>query len=311
MAAAQGVGCVAAAWGLTVKVLVTGAGGQLGLDALDHCRATGDEVVGLTHADLDVASEPDVVAAVRDHVPDVVLHTAAWTDVDGCEQDPDRAHRVNALGSWWVARACRDAGATMVMVSTDYVFEGEARRAGDGTPMPWTEFDTLAPLNAYGRSKAAGEQLVRQALPQHHIVRTAWVCGARGGNFVRTMLRVGREQGTARVVDDQVGSPTFTRDLAAALREVAVSGRHGTWNRTNTGACSWYELAAATFELAGLEVDLGRMSSDELDRPAPRPSYSVLSDRHATAAGLTPLPTWREGLRALLDELDELDEAAA
>lgn len=286
-----------------MRVLITGAGGQLGLDLVDHCRDTGDEVVALTHADLDVAVEPDVVAAVRDHEPDVVLHTAAWTDVDGCEQDPDRAHRVNALGSWWLARACHDARATLLMVSTDYVFEGVARRDGAGAPMPWTEFDTLAPLNAYGRSKAAGEQLVRQALREHHIVRTAWVCGARGSNFVRTMLRVGRDQGVARVVDDQVGSPTFTRDLAVSLREVAVSGRYGTWNRTNRGSCSWYELAAATYELAGIDVDLSPMSSDELDRPAPRPAYSVLSDRHATAAGLTPMPHWRDGLAAMLAEL--------
>jgi dTDP-4-dehydrorhamnose reductase len=217
---------------------------------------------------------------------------------------------VNALGSWWVARACDLVGATMVMLSTDYVFEGVARRSADGSPRPWTEFDPIAPLNAYGRSKAAGEQLVRQALREHHVVRTAWVCGARGGNFVRTMMRVGRERGEARVVDDQVGSPTFTRDLAPALREVAVSGRHGTWNRTNRGACSWYELAAATFELAGLDVDLAPMSSDALERPAPRPAYSVLSDVHATTAGLTPLPHWRDGLRALLAELGDAGVAA-
>lgn len=293
-----------------MKVLVTGAGGQLGLDLVDHCRDVGDEVVGLAHDDLDVADEAAVFAAVRDHAPDVVMHTAAWTNVDGCEDDPDRAHRVNALGSWWVARACHESRATMVMVSTDYVFEGTARRAGDGTPLPWSEFDTIAPLNAYGRSKAAGEQLVRQALREHHVARTAWVCGARGSNFVRTMLRVGREQGAARVVDDQVGSPTFTRDLARGLREVAVSGRYGTWNRTNTGSCSWYELAEATFDLAGLDVDLAAMSSTELDRPAPRPAYSVLSDRHATTAGLTPMPHWRDGLAAMLDELAALEASA-
>lgn len=293
-----------------MRALVTGAGGQLGLDLVDHLRATGDEVVALAHADLDVADEADVFGAVRDHRPDVVFHTAAWTNVDGCEQDPARAHRVNALGSWWVARACHEARATMVMVSTDYVFEGTPRRAGDGTPMPWTEFDTIAPLNAYGRSKAAGEQLVREALREHHIVRTAWVCGARGSNFVRTMLRVGREHGVARVVDDQVGSPTFTRHLASALREVAVSGRHGTWNRTNSGSCSWYELAAATYELAGVEVDLTPMSSDTLDRPAPRPAFSVLSDVHATAAGLSPMPHWRDGLAALLAELADRDAPA-
>ena len=285
-----------------MKVLVTGASGQLGLDLLDEFAAA--DTVGLTHADLDVADEAAVVAAVRDHEPDVVIHAGAWTDVDGCELDPDRAHAVNALGSWWVARACRLARATMVMVSTDYVFDGHGTR-------PYTEFDPTAPVSAYGRSKDAGEQLVRATLCEHAIVRTAWVCGARGKNFVRTMLRVGREQGSARVVDDQVGSPTFTRDLAAAIREIAVSGRFGTFHRTNDGTCSWYELAAATFELAGLDVALSPMKSTELDRPAPRPSYSVLSDRHSVLSGLREMPTWRDGLARLLDELaDEVGAAA-
>lgn len=276
----------------------------MGLDVLDACAD--DDVVGLTHGDLDVADEAAVFAAVRDHEPDVVMHAAAWTNVDGCEEDPDRAHAVNALGSWWIARACHEFRSAMVMLSTDYVFDGQARTDAAGNPRPWTEFDQVAPISAYGRSKAAGEALVRQTLREHFIVRTAWVCGARGNNFVRTMLRVGRERGEARVVDDQVGSPTFTRDLAAALRELAVSGRYGTYHRTNSGECSWYDLAAATFELAGLDVDLGRMSSDELDRPAPRPAYSVLSERHSTGSGLRPLQPWRDGLRDLLDELGEL-----
>lgn len=288
-----------------MRVAVTGTDGQLGHDLVDHCRALGDDVVVLGGRELDVTVESAVVAAVADHRPDVVVHAAAWTDVDGCEQDPQRAHTVNAMGSWWVARACHASGATMVMLSTDYVFEGVARRTGDGTPIPWGEFDTVAPLNAYGRSKAAGEALVRQTLREHHVVRTAWLCGARGDNFVTTMLRVGREQGAARVVDDQVGSPTFTRDLARAVREVAASGRYGTWNRTNRGSCSWYGLAAAIYELAELEVDLEPISSSDLDRAAPRPAYSVLSDLHATAAGLTPLPHWRDGLAALLAELQD------
>lgn len=327
-----------------MRVLVTGAGGQLGLDLLD---AFADHaVVGLTHADLDVAEEPAVVAAVRDHAPDLVLHAAAWTDVDGCEEDPDRAHRVNALGAWWVARACALTGAAMVYFSTDYVFGGgrfgpavgvagggeppgpavrddrsagpvpggrvgssvpEAGAAG-GALRPFTEFDPPDPCNAYGRSKAAGEDLVRTALDRHYVVRTSWVCGARGGNFVATMLRVGRERGEARVVDDQVGCPTFTRDLARAVRELAVTGRHGTYHRTNTGSCTWYDLAAATFELAGLEVDLEPQSSADLDRPAPRPAYAVLGDRHSVLSGLSPLPSWREGLEALLAELGELQK---
>lgn len=279
-----------------MRVLVTGAGGQLGQDLVDVYGR--DEVVGLTHDQLDVADEAAVVAAVTGHEPDLVVHAGAWTDVDGCESDPDRAHAVNALGSWWVARACRLVDAAMVMLSTDYVFSGEGQA-------PWTEFDPVEPLNAYGRSKAAGERLVRETLAAHYIVRTAWVCGARGSNFVTTMLHVGREQGRARVVDDQVGSPTFTRDLADGIRELSVSGRHGTYHRTNAGRCSWYDLAAATFELAGLEVELAPMSSDELDRPAPRPRWSVLSDRHSRLSGLSVLPHWRDGLGRMLAELGD------
>ncbi len=287
-----------------MRVLVTGAGGQLGLDVVDAYRERpGTDVTGLTHADLDVSDEAAVSAAVHEVEPELVVNCAAWTNVDGCEGDPDRAHRDNALGPWWLARACRNVGAELVHLSTDYVFDGAGAR-------PYTEFDPIGPVSEYGRSKAAGEALIRQTLPAHYIVRTAWVCGARGNNFVRTMLRVGREQGSARVVDDQVGSPTFTRDLAMAIRELAASGRHGTWNRTNSGTCSWFDLAAATFELAGLDVDLQSMRSSELDRPAPRPAYSVLSDRHATLSGLTPLRPWREGLARLLEELGVMQEAA-
>ncbi|GGI04013.1 dTDP-4-dehydrorhamnose reductase [Egicoccus halophilus] len=283
-----------------MRVVVTGAGGQLGLDLLDVF----EDAVGLSAADLDVADEPAVWAAVRDHAPDLVVNAAAWTDVDGCEADPARAHRVNALGPWWLARACRAAGAALVSVSTDYVFDGTAPDGVDGRGL--AEFDPVCPINAYGRSKAAGEQLVRETLPEHYLVRTAWVCGARGANFVRTMLRLGREREVVRVVDDQVGSPTCTRDLAAAIRELAVSGRYGTYHRTNAGRCSWYDLAAVTFELAGIEVDLQRMGSDELDRPAPRPGFSVLDNLHAEASGLLALPHWRDGLTRLLAEMGEL-----
>jgi dTDP-4-dehydrorhamnose reductase len=295
-----------------VKVLITGAGGQLGLDLADHCLDMGDEVVALPREDLDVANEPAVVAAITDHGPQVVFHCGAWTDVDGCESDPERAHRINALGPWWVARACDIVGATMVHLSTDHVFGGAPRRGPDGTLAPWTEFDTIDPVNAYGRSKAAGEVLIRQALREHHVVRTAWVVGARGHNFVRTMLRLAREGGSGaarahgqvRVVDDQHGSPTFTRDLAPALRQVAVSGRYGTWHLTNAGSCSWFELAATTFELAGIDVNVEPIATSELGRPALRPAWSVLSGTHATAAGIDPRPDWRDGLARLLDELD-------
>jgi dTDP-4-dehydrorhamnose reductase len=291
-----------------VRILVTGAGGQLAHDLLTACR--GDDVVALTRAELDISHEPAVVAAVREVGPDVVVNTAAWTDVDGCEADPDRAHTVNALGPWWLARACRDVGATLVHVSTDYVFGGQAPTDAGGAPRPWTEIDPVAPRSVYGASKLAGERLVRQSLDDHVIVRTAWLAGVGGGNFVRTMLRVARERGAVRVVDDQIGSPTFTADLAPALRHLAVAGRRGTYHLANQGRASWFDLAAATFELAGIAVDLAPQPSSALDRPAPRPAWSVLDTRHARLTGVPPLPHWRDGLARLLADLGERPDGA-
>lgn len=291
-----------------MRILVTGAGGQLAHDLLAACR--GDDVVALTRAELDISHEPAVVAAVREVRPDVVVNTAAWTDVDGCEADPDRAHTVNALGPWWLARACGGVGATLVHLSTDYVFDGQAPTDAGGTPRPWTEVDPVAPRSVYGSSKLAGERLVRQTLAEHVIVRTAWLAGVGGGNFVRTMLRVARERGALQVVDDQIGSPTFTADLAPALRHLAVAGRPGTYHLTNEGRASWFDLAAATFELAGVDVDLSPQPSSALDRPAPRPAWSVLDTRHARLTGVPPLPHWRDGLARLLADLGERPDAA-
>jgi dTDP-4-dehydrorhamnose reductase len=287
--------------GEDVKVLVTGAGGQLGLDLVD--AFSDHAVTALTRTELDVTDEASVASLVAGVGPDLVLNAAAGTDVDGCEHDPLAAHRINALAPWWLARACARTGATLVTFSTDYVFDGRAPIGPGGMPRGFVEQDAIAPLSVYGRTKAAGEQLVRETLPAHHIVRTAWVSGARGRNFVRTMLRLGAEGRPVRVVDDQIGSPTFTRDLASAVRRLAVSGRYGTVHLVNEGACSWYELAAAVFEGAGMEVDLAPQPSSAIDRPAPRPAWSVLDSTHATATGVGPLPHWRDGLARLLEEL--------
>jgi dTDP-4-dehydrorhamnose reductase len=292
-----------------VRLLVTGGGGQLARDVVRACPD--DEVVALPRAELDITDEAAVFAAVRDHRPDAVVNTAALTDVDGCESDPDRAHAVNALGPWWLARACRDARAVLVHLSTDYVFDGDAPLDGSGQPRAWSEVDAVAPRSVYGRSKAAGERLVRETSPDHVVVRTAWLAGAGGGNFVRTMLRVGRERGAAVVVDDQVGSPTFSADLAPALRHLAVARRPGTYHLVNAGRASWFDLAAATFELAGLDVDLAPQPSSALDRPAPRPAWSVLDTTHARLSGVRSLPHWRDGLARLLGELGELDVPTA
>jgi dTDP-4-dehydrorhamnose reductase len=295
--------------GAPVRVLVTGAGGQLGCDLLD--AFADDEVTGRTHAELDVADEAAVVDAVTGLAPDLVVNAAAWTDVDGCEGDPLRAHAVNALGPWWLARACRLVGATLVTVSTEHVFSGPPPHESDGTPRGWTEFDPVAPANVYGRTKAAGEELVRRTLPEHHIVRTSWVTGARGRNFVTAILGAARTRDHLEVVDDEVGAPTSTRDLSVAIRELAVSGRFGTWHRTGAGTVSRLEQARAIVALAGLDVEVRPISAADLTRPAARPSWSVLDATHATAAGLTPLPHWRDGLVRLLEELGELADPAS
>lgn len=276
------------------RILITGAGGQLAHDLLTACSH--DEVVALTRAELDITDEAAVLAAVREVKPQAVINTAAWTDVDGCEADPDRAHRVNALGPWWLARACADTGASLVHISTDYVFSGLGSR-------PLAENDPVAPKSIYGISKLAGENLVRQTLDDHVIVRTAWLAGAGGNNFVRTMLQLGHERDVVRVVVDQVGSPTFTADLAPAIRYLASADKPGTYHLANEGQASWFELAEATFELAGIEVQLMPRSSISIRRPAPRPAWSVLDTTHARLIGVPSLPHWRDGLARLLKEM--------
>jgi len=305
VAAAQGRWSLRAAWCEDVRVLVTGSGGQLGLDLLD--AFADHDVVGLTRAQLDVSDEAAVTEAVVTLRPSLVINAAAGTDVDGCESDPDAAHRANALGPWWLARACERSGATLVTFSTDYVFDGVAPAGPEGAPRGYTEDDPVAPLSVYGRSKAAGERLVRETLREHHIVRTAWVSGARGRNFVRTMLRLADEGRPVRVVDDQTGSPTTTRDLAAAVRRLAVSGRYGTVHLVNEGSATWFDVAAAVFAASGRTVDLAPQPSSAVVRPAARPSWSVLDTTHARTTGIGPLPHWRDALERLLAELGVRD----
>jgi dTDP-4-dehydrorhamnose reductase len=286
-----------------VKVLVTGAGGQLGQDLVD--AFADHDVVGLTRTQLDVTDEAAVAEVVATLRPALVLNAAAGTDVDGCESDPEGAHRANALAPWWLARACERTGATLVTFSTDYVFDGTAPLGPGGAPRGYVEDDPVAPLSVYGRSKAAGERLVRETLREHHIVRTAWVSGARGRNFVRTMLRLADAGGPVRVVDDQTGSPTMTRDLAAAVRRLAVSGRYGTVHLVNEGTATWFDVAREVFARSGRDVDLAPQPSSAIDRPAPRPSWSVLDTTHARTTGAGPLPHWHDALDRLLDELGE------
>lgn len=283
-----------------MRCLITGAGGMLGR-AL--CRALGDrhEVVALAHAQLDVADLTAVQAALARWAPDVVIHAASWTDVDDCQRDPDRAFRVNGLGSRNVALACQAVGAACCYISTDYVFDGAKAE-------PYTEFDLPNPVSIYGASKLAGERAVQGLTPRHWIIRTSWLYGPGGRNFVRTILTKVRAGEDLRVVDDQSGSPTYAPDLAQAITRLIEEPRYGLWHLTNSQSCTWYDFAAAILENTGQTgVRLEPILSKELDRPAPRPKNSVLRNYCWELEGWPLLRRWPDALRDYLAD-SELTE---
>lgn len=280
-----------------MRVLITGAAGQLGRDVQTAFADAGDEVFACGRAELDITDRGAVLDAVEHHKPDVVVHSAAFTKVDLCETEPETAWQVNTTGSWWVAQACAKVGASMVYISSDYVFDGTNGR-------PYTEFDRVNPQSVYGRSKEAGEQKVREVLDDHYIVRTSWVHGVHGGNFAKTMLRLGRERGAVSVVDDQTGSPTFTADLAPQLRRLVASECPGTYHLTNSGHCTWFEFARSIFETAGLPVELTPTDSASFAAPAPRPQHSVLDNLMARQIGLPAMPAWQDSLAVMLSQLE-------
>jgi dTDP-4-dehydrorhamnose reductase len=270
-----------------VRWLVTGASGMLGRDLVDVLGAAGEEVTAVTRSDLDVTDATAVAAAVPGH--EVVVNAAAWTDVDGAEEHETEATRINGLAPQLLAAACAAEGARLVQVSTDYVFDGAADR-------PYAEDAPLAPRSAYGRSKAAGEAAVRALLPgSAYLVRTAWLYGEHGRNFVRTMASLEATKDTVDVVEDQVGQPTWSRELARGVhRLIAADAPPGTYHATAAGQTSWYGLARAVFEELGADPERVRpTTTDRYPRPAPRPAYSVLSHEAWARAGVAPLGDWR------------------
>jgi dTDP-4-dehydrorhamnose reductase len=273
-----------------LKVAICGAGGMLATDVREVFQQRGHEVFDLTINDLDITDITMVREKFSTIKPDVIFNAAAYTNVDGCESEPDLAYKVNSLGPRNLAIAANEAGAALVHISTDYVFGGVGNT-------PYREYDQTNPQSVYGKSKLDAELFVRNLCPRHYIVRTAWLFGINGNNFVRTMLRLAAERDTLTVVNDQLGSPTFTYDLAIALADLIEKPTYGTYHLTNSGECTWFEFTREILRQAGIEgVEVKPMTTEQLNRPANRPRYSVLDNYVWRMDGRVPLRNYREAL---------------
>lgn len=272
-----------------MRVFVTGADGMLARSVVHALEGGRHDVLALGRDDADVTRFDSLIHPIRTFRPDWVFHLAAFTKVDECEARPDHAYLVNGLGARNAALAAAECAAAVLAISSDYVFAGDADR-------PYREYDPVAPKSVYGATKWAGEQAVREVNPRHLIVRTSWLFGRGGPNFIDTILAKGRGGESLRVVDDQRGAPTSTHDLAIGLLDLAGTGLYGTYHCTNSDDCTWYDLAAHALERAGVRAPLERTDSRSFVRPAPRPAYSVLDCHWFDHVTGRPLPPWRDAV---------------
>ncbi|GAB7389184.1 dTDP-4-dehydrorhamnose reductase [Bacillaceae bacterium] len=277
------------------KVLVTGANGQLGKDMVEVLLQRGYECIGCGRNQLDITDMEMVKEVVQSIRPDVIIHAAAYTKVDVAESEPEKAFLVNAWGTRNMSVAAESIGAKLVYISTDYVFNGNAT-------MPYQEFSPTAPINVYGASKLAGEQMVRDFHTRFFIVRTSWVYGRYGQNFVKTMLDLAKKNQTLKVVHDQIGSPTYTVDLAKKIEELIRTDRYGIYHISNSGQCSWYKFAKSIFKIAEIEVDVQPVATSDFPRPAKRPAYSVLDHMALRLNGFSPMRKWEEALHEFIGD---------
>ena len=286
-----------------MRILVTGVKGQLGYDCVRELSRRGfTDVRGIDIDDLDITDEKAVHRYVGEYRPDVVIHCAAWTAVDKAEECAEAVYRVNALGPKYLAEASADIGAAIVYISTDYVFPGTGER-------PYEVDDPKGPLGVYGSTKLEGERFVAKANPKHFIIRISWVFGKNGNNFVKTMLRLGKQMESLSVVNDQIGSPTYTVDLSRLIVDMIQTDRYGVYHATNEGFCSWAAFAQNIFEYAGYKTVVTPISTDEYKKAHPnqasRPLNSRLSKKKLTECGFDLLPSWQDALKRYLKELDE------
>lgn len=272
-----------------MKVFVTGARGMLARSMRRALRAAGHEVLAMSRGELDITGLEALRHPIRTFSPDWVFNLAAYTRVDECESNEDEAYLVNALGARNAALAAAEAGAALLTISTDYVFDGAGSR-------PYREYDPPAPVSVYGASKWAGEQAVREVQPRHLIVRTSWLYGRGGPNFIDTILDRARAGQPLKVVNDQRGSPTWTHDLSDGLIALAELGHFGTVHCTNAGHCTWFDLAKYAVETAGLKASLEPTDSSTYERPAPRPAYSVLDDHWFMHITGRRMPSWQDAV---------------
>lgn len=281
-----------------MKVLVTGAKGQLGTDLMNELEKRGIESIGVDVQEMDITDREACMRVISESKADAVIHCAAYTAVDAAEDNVDLCRKINGEGTRNVALACQATGAKMMYISTDYVFDGQGTR-------PWEPDDNRSPLNVYGQTKYEGELAVEELVEKFFTVRIAWVFGVAGKNFIKTMLRLGKERGAVSVVDDQVGSPTYTYDLARLLVDMIQTDYYGRYHATNEGFCSWYEFACEIFRQAGMdEVKVTPVSSDQFPVKAVRPANSRMSKAKLEENGFEPLPTWQDALGRFLKEIE-------
>lgn len=279
-----------------MKVLVTGAKGQLGYDVVERLKELNIEHIGVDRDDFDLTNERQTKEYIVNYKPDVVIHCAAYTAVDKAEDEKEICYAVNVLGTKYVVEACKELNAKMVYISTDYVFDGEKEE-------PYEVDDKPNPINYYGYTKYQGEEEVKNNLKKYFIVRISWVFGRNGNNFVKTMLRLGQERKEIKVVSDQVGSPTYTYDLAILLCDMIKTDKYGIYHATNEGYCSWYEFACEIFKIAGMDVKVIPIKSEEYPTRARRPRNSMLNKENLRKEGLNYLRNWKIAVEEYLNEL--------
>ena len=283
-----------------MKVLVTGVKGQLGYDVVNELTKRGIEAVGVDIQEMDITDAASVEKVIGEAAPDAVVHCAAYTAVDAAEDNVEICRKVNADGTQNIANVCKKLDCKMVYISTDYVFDGEGTR-------PWEPEDERHPLNVYGQTKLEGELAVSQTLEKYFIVRIAWVFGLNGKNFIKTMLNVGKTHDTVRVVNDQIGTPTYTYDFARLLVDMNETEKYGYYHATNEGGyISWYDFTKEIYRQAGYRTEVIPVSTEEYGlSKAARPFNSRLDKSKLVEAGFTPLPTWQDALSRYLKEIKQ------